>query len=660
MKGKPIRRLLVANRGECAARILRTARRMGVWSAAVCALDDRGAAHCERADAVFDVDSYLNPAAIVEAALRACADAIHPGWGFLSERPALARAAARAGVIFVGPSESALRRAGDKAAAKALAEKAGVPVLPGVAEARAGADDAALLQAARRIGFPVLIKAAAGGGGRGMRAVEDGKSFSEALAAARREARSGFGSAAVIVEKHVPRARHVEAQFFGDASGGVQVLGLRDCSLQRRRQKIVEEAPPPHLSPKTAAALEDAALRLALALKYCGAGTAEFLIGPDGSWHFLEINARLQVEHALTEELFGIDLVEWQLRAAAGESLPERGAPEGFAAEARVCAEDPLNDFLPAPGDLSCAFPDGMTGVRVDSAGDGPEATGRYDSMVAKIIASGGARAEALQRLSDALAVSRVAGASNAAFLRLLLADPDVAAGRAWTTLIEDKSDALRNGMLRQRLRMHALAAAHALSGFGAPFPAAGLRLHAPPEARFLISDAHGSSEARAQMRPDGSCMVKVGGERMEVGGLAAGEEEPGDGIWQAFRVRIGGEPARAHYREREEGSEWILDGMHLSLKFGPDLRRAAESAGAGECRSPMRAVVQKCLVAQGSAVKEGAPVVALEAMKMEAVARAPCAGVVLRMRCAPGDAVEQGDLLAEIGDAPAATKRRR
>jgi len=432
MSGRALKTLLVANRGEAAVRVLRTARAMGLRTAVIFAGADRGAPHAEAADEAHEVPSYLDLPAILAAAKAAKADAIHPGWGFLSQNPRFPEACDAAGIAFVGPPAAAMRRMGDKHAARETAISAGVPVVPGSGLV---ADEAAALAAARRIGLPVMVKAAGGGGGKGLRRIAREEDLAAGIAAARREADAAFGDGRLFVEKLVAPARHVEIQVLGDAHGTVLSLGERDCTLQRRFQKIVEEAPSPAVDAGLRARMGDAAVRLARAAGYVNAGTVEFLLQPDGTFYFMEMNTRLQVEHPVTEAVLGIDLVRLQLEVARGDALALRpGPPRGHALEARIYAEDPDAGFLPMSGRvLSAAWPEG---VRVEHAvRDGMVVTPDFDPMLAKIVAHGSDREEARRRLVDALRATALLGVqTNVSWLLRLLEtrafrDGDLAVG---------------------------------------------------------------------------------------------------------------------------------------------------------------------------------------------------------------------------------------
>jgi acetyl/propionyl-CoA carboxylase alpha subunit len=422
--GEPIRTLLVANRGEIAARVFRTASRLGMTTVAVAAPDDEGALHTRAADRVEPIASYLDPAEIAAAAGRARADAVHPGYGFLAESPALAETVEAAGLTWVGPPADVIRAAGDKLEAKGIAAAAGVPVVEtGTAE---------------ELGFPLIIKAAAGGGGRGMRVVRSADELDDAVEAARREAKAGFGDDTVFFERYVERPRHVEIQLLADAHGTAISLGERDCSVQRRHQKVLEESPSPAVDAALRREMGDAAVALAQALRYQGAGTAEFILGEDGRFAFLELNARIQVEHPVTELVTGLDLVEQQLRIAAGEPLGLASRdPEGHAVEVRLYAEDPRS-FLPQAGRIDAL--ELSEGIRVDAGIEaGDEVPLAYDPMIAKLVAHGETRDDAFERLAAALDETHVSGVTtNLPFLRWLVRHPVLRAGEATTAFLTE------------------------------------------------------------------------------------------------------------------------------------------------------------------------------------------------------------------------------
>ncbi|NEE23960.1 acetyl-CoA carboxylase biotin carboxylase subunit, partial [Streptomyces sp. SID7982] len=446
--------VLVANRGEIAVRVIRTLRELGVRSVAVHSDADADARHVREADTAVRIgppaaaESYLHIPALLAAARRTGAQAVHPGYGFLAENAAFARACAEEGLVFIGPPAEAIALMGDKIRAKETVRAAGVPVVPG--SSGSGLTDAELAAAAREIGMPVLLKPSAGGGGKGMRLVREEAALAEEIAAARREARASFGDDTLLVERWIDRPRHIEIQVLADGHGDVVHLGERECSLQRRHQKIVEEAPSVLLDEATRAAMGEAAVQAARSCGYTGAGTVEFIVPGDdpAGYCFMEMNTRLQVEHPVTELITGIDLVEWQLRVAAGEPLPftqDSITLTGHAVEARLCAEDPARGFLPSGGTVLALTEPAGPGVRTDSGLDeGTEVTSLYDPMLAKVIAHGPDRPTALRRLRAALADTVTLGVpTNAGFLRRLLAHPDVVAGALDTGLVAREADAL-------------------------------------------------------------------------------------------------------------------------------------------------------------------------------------------------------------------------
>jgi acetyl-CoA carboxylase biotin carboxylase subunit len=625
------RKLLVANRGEIACRVMRTARAMGIKTVAVCSDADAHAAHVAMADQAVRVgappvrESYLNADAILTAARKSGAQAIHPGYGFLSENAAFAEACAAEGIVFVGPPAAAIRAMGLKDRAKALMEKAGVPVVPGYH----GADqaDATLKAAADKAGYPVLIKAAAGGGGKGMRLVERADDFAAALEGARREARSAFGDDRVLIEKYVTRPRHIEVQVFADSQGHFVHLFERDCSLQRRHQKVIEEAPAPGMTEEMRARIGAIAVKAAQAVGYVGAGTVEFIadasqgLKPDRIW-FMEMNTRLQVEHPVTEAITGLDLVEWQLRVASGEPLPKSQndlRADGHAVEARLYSEDPSHDFLPSTGTLErLVLP---KDVRVDTGvREGDAVTAFYDPMIAKVIAHAPTRERAVAKLADALATAEIAGLkTNNAFLVRALRHPDFVRGDVDTHFIARHRDAL--------------------------VPAASLPEH------ILAAAAH--------------C-------------LAQGMDAAGDDPWSAAdSFRLAGEARRV--------IEFEVDGRRVGAvvpKAPPDLRVLrlangdvaviengetfvlrphdplfdAESEGdAGDSIvAPMPGKVVQVAVKAGERVKRGQPLVILEAMKMEHTLSAPADVMVESVHATAGDQIREGTVLVRFAETEA------
>jgi len=633
---KPIRRLLVANRGELVVRIARTCRGLGVICLALVTADQREAWWARQADEAVPLEGdYLDGAAIIAAAQATGADAIHPGYGFLAEGADFAEAVIAAGLTWVGPPPAAMRALGDKAAARHMAAKAGVPILPGY-DGRGQSDDL-LAREAARIGYPVMVKPSAGGGGKGMHVVRERGELREALAQARREAHAAFGDERLILERYLDRPRHVEVQLLLDARGGGVHLGARDCSLQRRHQKVVEEAPPPGVSAAAMERLGEAALRLARTAGYVGAGTAEFLLDDEGDFVFLELNARLQVEHPVTEAVTGIDLVAAQLRIAAGEPLGLAQADvrtEGHAIEARLYAEDPWADFVPATGHVAqLAWPAGP-GVRVDAGvGVGDEIGTRYDPLLAKIIAHGADRAEALARLDAALAALRVVGlTTNRDFLRRLLALPEVAAGDARTATIGLR---WHPGPPPLSEAVWPIAAA-ALAAGGA----AGFRLNAPRTVPIEIAGERRSVQVRplpvmAAEPSAGPFGGRAGGE-----GWSLGDDGPvawaldADGVvldldGRAVRARIASPPS-------------VESALH----------RARHAEGVAEAiTAPMPGVVLAVRVIEGEAVEAHQVLLVLEAMKMENAVAAPADGTVARILVRAGQAVQRGDALVELVD---------
>jgi 3-methylcrotonyl-CoA carboxylase alpha subunit len=617
------RKLLIANRGEIACRIIATARRLGIATVAVYSEADRKALHVRLADEARFIgpaparESYLNADAILAAAKAAGAEAIHPGYGFLSENETFAAACARADLVFIGPSPQAIAAMGDKAAAKRLMEKAGVPLVPGYHGE--DQDPALLAREAARLGFPVLIKPSAGGGGKGMRVVAHAARFSEALEAAQREAKAAFGDPRVLLERYLERPRHIEVQVFGDSRGNVLHLFERDCSVQRRHQKVLEEAPAPRFSRRKE--IGETAVAAARAIGYVGAGTVEFIAEPDGRFYFMEMNTRLQVEHPVTEMITGLDLVELQLRVAAGEPLPFRQDEleiDGHAIEARVYAEDPARDFLPSTGRLAhLAFPEG---VRVDSGVEtGSEVGSWYDPMLAKVIAHGRDRGEALHRLRAALAATEVAGvASNVEFLRRICESRAFREADLDTHLIERHRDEL-------------LAPRRAL-------PAEVLQAAAEAELR------HEESSARTQARRSGdprSPWHSVDGWRLngeschEFVFIHEGAEH---------RVRV--DPAaKIHARCVRDGRNWHVfhEGERWTLALKDPLAGLDLDAASGSLAAPMPGRVVKLLVERGAKVAKGQALLILEAMKMEHTIVAPAEGTVAEVHCAEGEQVLEG-----------------
>jgi 3-methylcrotonyl-CoA carboxylase alpha subunit len=647
-------KLLIANRGEIACRIIRTARRMGIATVAVYSDADAGALHVEMADQAVRIgpapatESYLRGDAIIAAAQATGAAAIHPGYGFLSENPDFAEAVMAAGLVFVGPSARAIRAMGLKDAAKDLMASAGVPVVPGY---QGPEQDAGFLAAeAERTGFPVLIKARAGGGGKGMRRVDRPEDFRGALAAATREGQAAFGDGRVLVEKYVTSPRHIEVQVFGDSHGNVVHLFERDCSLQRRHQKVIEEAPAPGMTEEVRAAMTDAAVKAALAIGYEGAGTIEFIadgsgpLRPDGFW-FMEMNTRLQVEHPVTEAITGVDLVEWQLRVAAGEPLPlaqDAIRITGHAVEARLYAEDPATGFLPATGRLAhLAFSDRArndTGVR-----SGDLISPYYDPMIAKVVTHGPDRETALSRLAAALRETHVAGtATNAGFLARLADQREFRAGRFDTGLIERD---LAELTAPEPVSEISLAVA-AIAGLGLDpaTPYFGWRLwdDAAHDVRFRHEGE--LIERRLILRPNG--VTLSGGAETPVLSDIAREGGRMTARVSPHHAKIEAEVVVAPAAEGRLISV-LFDGVTQQFLLTDARRSAPLDAIAGDAVvAPMSGTVTLVDIQPGDILEEGARLLVMEAMKMETMLVAPRAGTVASVACAAGATVEGGAVL--------------
>jgi len=640
------RKILIANRGEIAVRIIRTCRRLGVATVAVHSDVDAGALHVALADEAVAIggaqpsESYLRADRIVAAAVDTGAEAIHPGYGFLSENPEFVETVEAAGLVFIGPSASAIRAMGLKDAAKRLMAEAGVPVVPGYH----GADQEPghLEVEAAAVGYPVLIKAVAGGGGKGMRRVDRPQDFMMALEGAKAEARGAFGNDAVLIEKYVDKPRHIEVQVFGDGTRAVHLFE-RDCSLQRRHQKVIEEAPAPGMTDEMRAAMGAAAVRAAEAIGYAGAGTVEFIVDgsrglrPDGFW-FMEMNTRLQVEHPVTEAVTGVDLVEWQLRVASGEELwvrQEELGLRGHAFEARLYAEDVPKGFLPATGRLAhLAFPEG---VRADSgvrAGDAISPF--YDPMIAKIIVEGPTRAAALARLRAALAETEVAGSvTNLAFLRRLAHHEGFAAGDVDTGLIGRDLEALA-AEPEAESRVVALAALGAM-GLHEPRGAhEGFHLWAPLVRTVRME--RGGEEVVARVT-----VLGPGAFALRVGDMAHHVERAGTG-W-----RVGGERVPAKVVVHAAGvSVFWEDGFQFEMP-DPLARGGASEAASGVVEAPMPGLVKAVFAVAGETVVAGQRLAILEAMKMEHTLTAARDGVVAEVLVAAGAQVEAGAAVVRL-----------
>ncbi|MFI7698624.1 acetyl/propionyl/methylcrotonyl-CoA carboxylase subunit alpha [Nonomuraea sp. NPDC049480] len=634
-------RVLIANRGEIAVRIARTLRTLGITSVAVHTASDAGAKHVREADIALQVPTYLDIEAIVEAARDSGARAVHPGYGFLAENAAFARRCAAAGLVFVGPPAGAIEAMGDKIRAKATVSAAGVPVVPGGAEpddALAGWRD-----------FPALIKPSAGGGGKGMVLVRSAAELPEALESARRTARAAFGDGTLLIERYVERPRHIEIQILADTHGAVVHLGERECSLQRRHQKIVEEAPSPFVTPETRARMGAAAVEAARAVGYVGAGTVEFIVdGATGAYHFMEMNTRLQVEHPVTELVTGLDLVELQLRVAAGERLPfaqEDVRLDGHAVEARVYAEDPARGFLPTGGRVLLLR---EPAVRVDSGlAEGGVVGSEYDPMLAKVVAWAPDREAAFRALDRALSGTAVLGVvTNVPFLRALAAHPAVLAGELDTGLVERVlPDLVPDAEVPDEVLAAAGLVFHALPQGGDPWEVTdGWRLGEHAWTTWRLESRDGVHEVRVRGLPAESAEVLVRGEP------AAARIQARDA---GLTVTIGGRTE--HYlHARDAGTLWLgKDGRAWAftrhLIGDPGDRPGAAAAGDGVVRSPMPGTVLVVKAQAGDRVSEGQPLVIVEAMKMEHTVTAPCDGVVSELPAQPGRPVDMDAVLAVV-----------
>ena len=608
-----IKSLLIANRGEIACRVIRTARELGIRTVAVYSDADAQALHVQEADEAVHIgpaptrESYLVGEKIIAAAKATGAEAIHPGYGFLSENAAFAQAVMDAGIVWVGPNPDSITAMGLKDAAKKLMAEAKVPVTPGYM----GEDQSpgVLADEAAKVGYPVLIKAVAGGGGKGMRLVESEDDFADALQSCKREAASSFGNDHVLIEKYIASPRHIEVQVFGDKHGNVVHLFERDCSLQRRHQKVIEEAPAPGMDSDTREALCAAAVRAAKAVDYVGAGTIEFIadgsgkLSADKIW-FMEMNTRLQVEHPVTEEITGVDLVEWQLRVASGEPLPmgqEDLSIDGWAMEARLYAEDPAKGFLPSIGKLDLLQFGEADGGRIDTGVyEGAEVSPHYDPMIAKVIAWGEDRSEARERLGDMLADSAVWPVkTNASFLVKALQHPDFAAGNVDTGLIGRDGDEMAEP----------------------PVPSDDV-LQAAADALVPVTDMAGF---RLNAAPQRAAWFLLDGEKVEVELTGAGTDEPATGVLVT-----------------EQGQAWLLTPWRQDAAHG-----AAD--GSGAIVAPMPGKVISVEVEKGDAVTKGQKLLTLEAMKMEHTLTAPFDGTVAELNASAGAQVQVDALLVMI-----------
>ncbi|MFZ5545426.1 MAG: acetyl/propionyl/methylcrotonyl-CoA carboxylase subunit alpha [Pseudomonadota bacterium] len=663
------KKILIANRGEIACRVAATARRLGVRTVAVYSEADANAQHVLACDEAVLIggpaprESYLRWERILDAARATGAEGVHPGYGFLSENEAFAEACAQAGVVFIGPPPAAIAAMGSKSAAKALMEKAGVPLVPGYHGDQQDADF--LMGEADRIGYPVLIKASAGGGGKGMRRVDRPEDFIAALASCQREAKASFGDDHVLVERYVTRPRHIEIQVFADTQGQCVYLFERDCSVQRRHQKVLEEAPAPGMSPERRAEMGAAAVAAAQAVGYVGAGTVEFIAEPtaggDLRFYFMEMNTRLQVEHPVTEAITGLDLVEWQLRVAAGEPLPLRQEQlriTGHAIEARICAENPEANFLPATGRLQvarwpahAAFQRGP--VRVDTGfGEGDEVSPYYDSMIAKLIVWGDTREQALARLDAALADTHIMGLhTNVAFLRRAVQSRSFAQADLDTALIERERTALFEApglplaLAAAGVVAHTLAAEARLEQADPWSRRDGWRLHGGAQRRFDLEVAGTHHTVMLHRLHDGALRLQIGAEQWPLHAAAL----PAD----RFDVTLGAQRVRlAVYAQGEQYAVFAPQASALVREIDP-IAHAGEGAGeGGRLTAPMPGKLVGFLAKPGEAVKRGQPLAVMEAMKMEHTITAPRDGRVAELLYGVGDQVPEGGELLRLEEA--------
>ena len=659
-------KILIANRGEIACRVIRTCRRLGIRTVAVYSEADADAQHVRQADEAYLIggprpaDSYLRGDAVIAAAREAGAEAIHPGYGFLSENADFADAVAAAGLVFIGPSGASMRKMGSKAGAKELMAAAGVPVVPGYT----GEDQSpnTLAREAARIGFPLMIKAAHGGGGKGMRVVHRLEDFIAQLESCQREAANAFGRDRVLLERYVASPRHIEIQVFADAHGHTLHLNERECSAQRRYQKVLEESPSPFLTPALRAAMGDAAVKAAQAIDYVNAGTVEFIVDPDGQFYFMEINTRLQVEHPVTELVTGLDLVEWQLRVAASEALPlaqEDIRQRGHAIEVRLYAEDPEAGFLPGSGRLErLALPEASPGVRIDAGVvEGDTVTIFYDPMIAKLIVHGADRMEALARLRDALARCDIAGPkSNIAFLERLVRHPAVTGGWIDTGYLDRHLDEFMPAPSLASTQQVALVAAELL------WQEARARAQAgdgdEPDSPWAIADGWrlGHAGARplafAHLGQTWTALAHGHGGRYRIE-LADKVHEVEDArlTGDLLGLRIHGQARR--FRILRHGTRLTLhDGeQRTAVETVPAYRRTdmAEASGSGKIVAPMPGRVVLVKARPGDEVVAGQELLVMEAMKMELAVKASRDGVVVDVRAAAGDFVEADTVLVAL-----------
>jgi 3-methylcrotonyl-CoA carboxylase alpha subunit len=657
-------RVLIANRGEIACRVIRTCRRLGIHTIAVYSEADRDAQHVRLADEAWPIggprpaDSYLRGEAILEVAKQTGAQAIHPGYGFLSENTGFARACVDAGIVFIGPKPESIDAMGSKAAAKALMERHAVPLVPGYHGENQ--DPAHLAEQARKTGFPLMIKAAAGGGGKGMRIVRGEGEFADALASAQRESANAFGDTRVILERYVEHPRHIEFQVFGDTHGNVIHLNERECSSQRRYQKVLEETPSPFLTPARRQAMGEAAVAAAKAVDYVGAGTVEFIVGTDGEFFFMEMNTRLQVEHPVTEETLGLDLVEWQLRVASGEPLPlkqEQIQAHGHAIEVRLYAEDPEQNFLPGSGKLlKLRLPAPSRHVRVDGGVvEGDTVTIFYDPMIAKLIVWDVNRPQTLERLREALARCEIVGPkSNIAFLERLARHPAVVEGRIDTGYLDRHLEEFLEGAAAPAERVLLAAATAALlqeerSVQGDP---------ADPHSPWASADAWRIGHAGRRV-----VALSLHEQRYEVAAHGHGGDyrlEHGEAACEVHGARLEADALSARFDGEAQRLSALVDDTRVLL-HDADGRRyrfvrapafawaSTESAGGNQVVAPMPGRIVLVKARPGDIVEEGQELLVMEAMKMELALKAPRAGTVESVGAAQGEFVEADAVLVRF-----------
>jgi 3-methylcrotonyl-CoA carboxylase alpha subunit len=647
-----IRRILVANRGEIVCRIARTARRLGLTTIAVYSDADRQAQHVRSADEAYHLgaapaaESYLNIGKLIALAKRVGADAIHPGYGFLSENAAFAEACVDAGFIFIGPPAGAIKAMGSKSASKAAMAAAGVPVAPGYH----GADQSAqrLIEEAGRVGYPLIIKASAGGGGKGMQVVNSAAEVPAAVESAQRLARTAFGDDRLLMERYFPLARHVEVQVFADSHGQTISLFDRDCSVQRRHQKIVEEAPAPDLRDEVRAAMAQAAIKSAQAVGYVGAGTVEFLVDEAQNFYFMEMNTRLQVEHPVTEMITGIDLVEWQLRVAQGEPLPltQNIGRRGFAVEARLYAEDPAHDYLPSVGRIShLRWAATAAGLRQDTGVEaGDQVSSYYDPMLGKIIAWGETRATAIDLLRRALGEIEIVGvATNRALLSSVLADEAFRRGAVATNFLAERNSHLRFGEPDATLQDIALAAVWCATrrteGNALWEDTRGWRPGAPASTTWRFGQWVASVEAAGA----DSYLARVKDQESSIRIFARDAT--------SLHVECDGEVRHIRVFEAAEVLHLFVNGRHAAIKVRrtDDALQVVGAVEQGSLLTPLPGTIVAVHVAAGQQVARGAPLITVEAMKMEHTLTAPYEGVVSRVAFGLADRVQAGAILVEL-----------